>query len=377
MFDSQQPVSSSPFVRQWEDTRSEVLNAVEGVGESGSYILGERVRCFEQKIAAHCGRAHAVGCASGLDAIELALRVLGLRPGDKVLTTPLSAFATTLAIVRAGGRPVFVDTDELGLMDLDLADRALERDGEIRFVVPVHLYGHCLDIGRLMDIQSRHGISVIEDCAQALGAAHDGRPAGSVARVATLSFYPTKNLGALGDGGALVTDDAEIAELARRHRDYGQGAKFEHLHMGMNSRLDEVHAAVLEKVFLPRLEDWNARRAEVAHRYLEGVSNHDVRPLPVRRGFRSSWHLFPVRVPGDRRAAFRAHLDAGGVPTAVHYPALIPDQPALSSVPHDVVGTVERARALTEEEVSLPIHAYLLDSEVERVVQLVNEWRAA
>ena len=185
--------------------------------------------------------------------IELALRVLGLQPGDKVLTTPLSAFATTLAIVRAGGHPVFVDTDEQGLLDLDLADDALQQDAEIRFMVPVHLYGRCLDMGHLMDIQSRHGIPVIEDCAQALGAAHDGRPAGSVGRVATLSFYPTKNLGALGDGGALVTDDPEVAELAGRLRDYGQSAKFEHVHMGMNSRLDELHAAVLEDVFLPRL----------------------------------------------------------------------------------------------------------------------------
>jgi dTDP-3-amino-3,4,6-trideoxy-alpha-D-glucose transaminase len=353
------------------------LNAVESVGESGRYVLGERVRCFEERIAARCGRAHAVGCASGLDAIELGLRVLGLQPGDKVLTTPLSAFATTLAIVRAGGRPVFVDTDELGLLDLDLAASTLEHDDEIRFVVPVHLYGRCLDLRRLRDIQSRHGISVIEDCAQALGAAHDGRPAGSVAQVATLSFYPTKNLGALGDGGALVTDDPELAELARGLRDYVQGAKFEHLHLGMNSRLDELHAAVLEQAFLPRLEDWNARRAEVAHRYLEEVSNPDVRPLPVRHGFQSSWHLFPVRVPRDRREAFRAHLEAGGVSTAVHYPTLIPSQPALSSVPHDVVGSVERARTLTEEEVSLPIHAYLLDWEVERVVQVVNEWRAA
>jgi dTDP-3-amino-3,4,6-trideoxy-alpha-D-glucose transaminase len=376
MSDSQQPVSSSPFIRQWEDTRSDVLNAVAAVGESGWYILGERVRRFEEKIAAYCGRTHGVGCASGLDAIELALRVLGLRPGDKVLTTPLSAFATTLAIVRAGGRPVFVDTDEFGLLDLDLADQALEHDSEIRFLVPVHLYGRCLDIGRLTDIQSRHGIPVIEDCAQALGAAHDGRPAGSVGLVARRSFYPTKSLGALGDGGALVTDDPEVAELAGRLRDYGQGAKFEHLHIGMNSRLDELHAAVLEDVFLPRLEEWNTRRAEVAGRYLEGISNPDVRPVPTSRGFQSSWHLFPVRVPEDGRAAFRAHLEAGGVPTAVHYPTLIPSQPALSSVPHEVIGTVERARALTEEEVSLPIHAYLLDWEVERVVQLVNEWRA-
>ncbi len=376
MSDSPQPVPSSPFVRQWEDTRSDVLNAVESVGESGWYVLGERVRCFEERIAASCGRAHAVGCASGLDAIELALRVLGVRPGDKVLTTPLSAFATTLAIVRAGGRPVFVDTDEYGLMDLDLADRALEKDAEIRFVVPVHLYGRCLDIGRLTDIQAHHGITVIEDCAQALGAAHDGRPAGSVGLVATLSFYPTKNLGALGDGGALVTDDPQVAELASRFRDYGQGAKFEHLHIGMNSRLDELHAAVLEEAFLPRLEGWNTRRAEVARRYLGGLSHPEVRPVPVRPGFQSSWHLFPVRVSADRRAAFRAHLEAGGVGTAVHYPTLIPSQPALSSVPHDVVGTVEQARSLTEEEVSLPIHPYLLDSEVERVVQLVNEWRA-
>ena len=355
-------------VRGVERGRSRRRERLVHTGRAGSSLRGED--------GGPLWPGHAVGCASGLDAIELALRVLGLRPGDKVLTTPLSAFATTLAIVRAGGRPVFVDTDEFGLLDLDLVDRTLEDDAEIRFVVPVHLYGRCLDLERLRDIQSRRGIPVIEDCAQALGAAHDGRPAGSVALVATLSFYPTKNLGALGDGGALVTDDPELAELASRLRDYGQGAKFEHLHVGMNSRLDELHAAVLDEVFLPRLEEWNARRAEVAGRYLEELSNPDVRPLWVRPDFRSSWHLFPVRVPADHRAAFRAHLEKGGVRTAVHYPTLIPSQPALSSVPLEVVGTVERALAMTEEEVSLPIHAYLWDSEVERIVQLANEWRA-
>ena len=141
-------------------------------------------------------------------------------------------------------------------------------------------------------------------------------------------------------------------------------------------RLDELHAAVLEEVFLPRLEEWNVHRAVVAGRYLEELSNSDVRPVPVRPDFRSSWHLFPVRVPADRRAAFRAHLEKGGVRTAVHYPTLIPSQPALSSIAHEVVGPLERAQALTEEEVSLPIHPYLLDSEVERIVHLVNEWRA-
>jgi dTDP-3-amino-3,4,6-trideoxy-alpha-D-glucose transaminase len=193
--------------------------------------------------------------------------------------------------------------------------------------------------------------------------------------VATFSFYPTKNLGALGDGGALVTDDPEVAELARQLRDYGQRAKFEHVHLGMNSRLDELHAAVLEEAFLPRLKGWNERRAEVASVYLERLDSPGVVPLPVRKGFQSSWHLFPVRVSKDQRSVFRDHMEAAGVHTAVHYPMLIPAQPALASIPHEIAWPLEEARRLAEDEVSLPIHAYLLDSEVGQVVERVNEWR--
>ena len=207
------------FKRQWADTGEFVLEAVRRVGESGWYVLGGEVASFERTLAARVGRGHAIGCASGLDAIEIGLRASGVMPGTKVLTTPLSAFATTLAILRARAVPVFVDVDEHGLLDLDLCRTALASDPAIRAMVPVHLFGHALDLNVLTELRDRFELTVVEDCAQAIGAVHAGQQVGSVGQAAALSFYPTKNLGALGDGGAVTTDDAGIAARCRSLRE--------------------------------------------------------------------------------------------------------------------------------------------------------------
>ena len=374
MSSEQNSVPSAPFLRQWEETVEEVLAAVRAVGESGWYILGERVASFEAAVAERFGVARGVGCASGLDAIEIALRAAGLGPGEPVLTTPLSAFATTLAVVRAGGVPVFVDVDESGLIDLERAEEALQDRDDLRFFLPVHLYGHPLNLEHLEKLRDRHDLTIVEDCAQAIGAGRGGRGVGTVGAAAAVSFYPTKNLGALGDGGALLTDDEALAERAASLRDYGQAAKFEHVRLGMNSRLDELHAAVLEEVYLPRLERWNARRGEIACRYVGGIDHPFVRSLPAPEGRRSVWHLFPVRVPHAGRDDFREHMASEGIGTQVHYPHPIPDQPALSDVEYETVGDLETARSLTRELVSLPIHPYLEDDEVERVIEAVNSW---
>ena len=204
----------NPFDRQWEDVGADVIAAVERVGKSGRYILGPEVAAFESKLARFVEAKHAVGCASGLDAIEIGLRALGLRRGEEVLTTPLSAFATTLAIIRAGGAPVFVDTDETGLLDLERARQCLEERPALRFFVPVHLFGQSLDLGRLQALKDEHGLQVVEDCAQALGASWCDRQVGGVGQVAALSLYPTKNLGALGDAGAVFTNDDGLADEA-------------------------------------------------------------------------------------------------------------------------------------------------------------------
>jgi dTDP-4-amino-4,6-dideoxygalactose transaminase len=370
------PILLNDFQRQWTATATDVMSAVGSVGESGWYILGKQVEAFERDLGTWVQRRHAIGCANGLDAIEIALRALGLQPGQKVLTTPLSAFATTLAVLRAGGVPVFVDVDATGLLDLDLAERELKRDPSLKFLLPVHLFGQAQDLDRLQAIAAS-GVHVIEDMAQAIGARSGKRQVGSVGRISATSFYPTKNLGALGDGGAMFTDDDALAGTCRALRDYGQTAKYVHDQQGLNSRLDELHAAILGKAFLPRLEGWTARRAQVAAKYLAGMRNAAVTPLPAPRGSTSVWHLFPVQVAASKRAAFAQHLKQAGVHTAVHYPRIIPDQGALRGVPFEVRGELPRARALADGELSLPIHPFLTDVEVQRVIDAVNAWAAA
>ncbi|MDX6567905.1 MAG: hypothetical protein QOH15_483 [Gaiellales bacterium] len=369
------PVQLADFKRQWSSIREPALAAVDRVGESGWLILGTEVAAFERDLAGACGVAHVVGCANGLDAIEIALRAAGIGKGDRVLTTPLSAFATALAIIRAGAEPVFVDVDASGLLDLDLAEQALSDDPAIRAVVPVHLFGHAQDLDRLEAMATTHGAAVIEDCAQAIGARSHGRPVGSVGIAGATSFYPTKNLGALGDGGAVLTRDAGIAESARGLRDYGQSAKYVHDRLGLNSRLDELQAAVLRDALLPELTAGTARRVAIADRYRREITTPDLVHPPIPHGSASVWHLFPVLSRGDREA-FRAHLDAHGVGNAVHYPVLMSDQQALrEAFPNASHGPLPFADRFARQEISLPLHAYLSDDEVERVIAACNDWQ--
>lgn len=362
------------FARLWADIGPDVLAATSAVGESGWYVLGREVSEFEREFAAYSHVDHVVGCASGLDAIELGLRSLGLQPGDKVLTTPMSAFATTLAIVRAGGVPVFCDTDQNGLLDLDRAEQAFERDAQLRHCVPVHLYGHVLDLDRLEALQRRYQLRIVEDMAQAVGGHWRSRSVGSVGQVSATSFYPTKNLGALGDGGAVLTSDAGVDAACRRLRDYGQSAKYIHDVIGLNSRLDELQAALLRRALLPRLPKFTQRRREIAQAYLQGITNAKVRPLAPPAESASVWHLFPVLVDASQRTAFCDHLRARGVGSGLHYPVLIPDQKALLNTSFEVIGELDNARVLAAGQVSLPIHPYLDAAEVARVLAAVNDW---
>jgi dTDP-4-amino-4,6-dideoxygalactose transaminase len=363
------------FARQWQVIGADCMKAVERVGQSGWYVLGREVSAFETQLAEFCGVRHAVGCANGLDAIEIALRAMGLQRGQKVLTTPLSAFATTLAIHRAGGEPVFVDIDSSGNLDLDLAEKALVADRNIRFIVPVHLFGHSVDLDRLQTLRDRFDLQVVEDAAQAIGASFKGRAVGSVGQAATLSFYPTKNLGALGDGGALLTNDSELARRFLNLRDYGQSAKYVHDALGLNSRLDELHAAVLNQAMLPRLATWLQRRVEVAAQYVSGIQNERVTVVTPVDGSSSSWHLFPLRVRNGLRDALISHLKAQNIQSGIHYPMIIPDQVAMAQCPqYRQEGILGMARAFASEEVSLPIHPFLSDAEVNRVILAVNSW---
>ncbi len=344
------------------------------IGASGWYILGREVREFEEELARYWGLPHVIGVASGLDAIEISLKALGCGPGDKVLTTPLSAFATALAILNLGAVPVFVDTDAWGEIDLDACRRVLETRDDLRYFVPVHLYGHALDAGKLQELRDSFHCRMVEDCVQSIGAYCDGTPTGSAGQMSALSFYPTKNLGAMGDGGAVLTGDAELAQRARMLRDYGQGAKYRHEMVGYNSRLDELHAGLLRRVSLKRLPGWTEARRRIAAAYLAGIRNPEICVPGAPPGSQSCWHLFPVLVDPSRKKDFMGWLNAHEIGCGEHYPIAIPDQPAMAGVAFEVAGQLANARRICRSEVSLPIHPYLRDDEVDRVIDACNTW---
>jgi len=351
-------VQANDFRRQWEDLREDALAAFESVGASGWYVLGEEVRAFERELAWRWGFPNAAGVASGLDAIEISLRALGCGPGDRVLTTPISAFATTLAIVKIGAVPVFVDTDANGLIDL----QRCKEIRDVRFCVPVHLYGFPLDADALRRLRDENGLMIVEDCAQSIQTKWI-----TAGQIAATSFYPTKNLGVMGDGGAVLTRDKALDARVRALRDYGQTTKYHHYFIGYNSRLDELQAAYLRRACLPRLERWTSRRREIAAAYLKGIQNPGVCLPTPPQGSEPSWHLFPVWVSPERRESFARRLKLG-----IHYPVAIPDQPAMIGVPFEAPGGFENARRLCASEVSLPIHPYLRDDEVTEVIAAVN-----
>jgi dTDP-3-amino-3,4,6-trideoxy-alpha-D-glucose transaminase len=367
-------IPANDFHRQWLEIQEDAVAAFRKVGESGWYILGKEVREFETALAANWGVEHAVGVASGLDAIEISLKILGCMPGDPVLTTPLSAFATTLAILKVGAVPLFIDVDQRGLLDLDRCRDLFWRRPDIRFFVPVHLYGHALDVAALRSLRQEFGVHIVEDCAQSIGARFGGQATGTAGQFAATSFYPTKNLGALGDGGAILTANPEWRAQAAALRDYGQTAKYRHELIGYNSRLDELQAALLHRVMLPRLSGWIERRRAIAARYLAGIAHPEVHSPGAPPGSESTWHLFPVLVPPHRKAAFMEHLKTSGVQPAEHYPVIIPDQPVMAHAVFDLAGDCATARRFAASEVSLPIHPYLAGEEVARVIEVVNAW---
>jgi dTDP-4-amino-4,6-dideoxygalactose transaminase len=364
-------VPANDFAAQWEEIRDDALGALERVGTSGWVVLGAEVRAFEEELARWWGVEHAVGVASGLDAIEIALRCTGIGAGDRVLTTPLTAFATTLAILRVGAQPVWCDVDGSGSLDLEVADAVLAADSAIRALVPVHLYGHPLDPAALAALAERHDVVLVEDCAQSAGAQRAGGPTGTAGVVAATSFYPTKNLGALGDGGALLTDDPRIAEQARTLRNYGQAERYRHVELGLNSRLDEAQAAILRSAMLPRLDGWLARRAEISARYTTALAGSAFAPVLPTGGV-SAGHLFPVIVLDGDPEAERARLAAAGIGVGRHYPLLCPDQPAAHGL-GETVGDLAVARRIADREVSLPLHPHLDDAAVERVIAVCLE----
>ena len=369
-------ILQNDFKRQWDSVEGSVLEAVRRVGASGWYILGREVDAFERELAQFWGCSHGIGTGNGLDALEIGLRCLGLQAGEKVLTTPLSAFATTLAILRAGGVPVFVDVDDFGAIDLAQCREVITKDRSIRFLVPVHLYGFPLPLDELARLKADFDLRIVEDCAQSIGASFGGIRAGTIGQVAATSFYPTKNLGALGDAGAILTNDPALAESARSLRNYGQSSHYVHSALGLNSRLDEMHAAVLRSAFLPKLGEWTEARRRTATRFLEGIAHPAIRLPSPKPAMAPAWHLFPVVVAEGLRDRLGDHLKSCGITTGIHYPRIISEQTALLKGSWHQAVEPKNARRFAEGELSLPIHPFLTDSEVEAVIAACNSWKA-
>ena len=349
--------------RAHAEIRAELDAAVARVLDRNWFILGPEVEGFERAFAAACGARCAVGCASGTDAITLALRALGVRPGDEVIVPALTAAPTAGGVVAAGATPVFADVDPC-TRTLDPTSVAAAITPRTRALLPVHLYGRPADMDALGEIAARWGLLLVEDAAQAHGARRRGRPAGSLGAAACFSFYPTKNLGALGDGGIVTTDDPAVAERLRRLRHHGQSARYRHDEHSGNSRLDELQAALLAAK-LPHLERWNADRRAQAARYRELLADAPVRLPPADDGAAAScWHLFVVE--SDDRETLRARLAAAGVGTDVHYPTPVHLQPAYAAYGRGP-GSLPVSERLAATVLSLPLFPGLTAAEQQQV----------
>jgi dTDP-4-amino-4,6-dideoxygalactose transaminase len=343
-----------------------VREAIDRVIHRGWFILGPEVEAFEAEFAAASGAAHAVGVGSGTDALALTLRAARIGPGAEVITAPMSAAFSALAIMMAGATPVFADIDP-DRLTLDPAATEAAVTPRTAAIMPVHLYGQPADMAAIAAIASRHKLAVIEDACQAHRATSDGRPVGTFGIAGAFSFYPTKNLGALGDAGAVVTNDAALAERIRRLRNGGQTTRYLHVEFGVNSRLDELQAAIL-RARLPWLAGWTARRRALAARYRKGLASAAV-GVPPECDPGHVYHLFPVMTP--RRDAFQAHLAKRGVGTLVHYPVSIPKQAAFRGIAKTECPVSEQVAA---EVCSLPLHPQLTDEDVDVVTAAIQAW---
>ena len=353
---------------EWAEVGPEMRSAAERVLASGRYVLEEEVDAFERAFAAACGARHCVGVGNGTDALSLTLRAWGIGPGDEVLVPALTAMATWMAVAGMGARPVPVDVDDrtLGMDPQSLDDAVSPR---ARAVIPVHLYGTPVDMERVGAVARSHGLRVLEDAAHAHGASLNGRPVGALGDAAAFSFYPTKNLGAVGDGGAIVTDDEALADRLRILRNYGSGERDRPALVGVNSRLDAVQAAVLHSK-LAHLEDWNERRRATARRYLDALSDLPGLATPSwPAGADPVWHLFVVR--SADRDELAARLRQRGIGSAVHYPVS-----AVDTVPFadwGARGAAPRARRAAARVLSLPCHPHLTTTAEQRVIESVRD----
>lgn len=369
-------VAEIPFVdlkAQYATLREEILAAIADVLDGMQLFLGPRQRAFEADFARYCEAAACVSVSNGTDALELALRALGVGPGDEVITQPNSFIATAEGISAAGATPVFVDVDE-HTATLDPALLEARITPRTKAIIPVHLYGRPTDMDGILAVARKHGLRVIEDACQAHGATYRGRRAGSLGDMACFSFYFSKNLGAYGEGGAITTNDPELAERARLYRDHGSRIRYEHEIVGRNARMDEMQAAILG-VKLAHLDGWNQRRRSNAAQLSQALAGTSVElPQPGGDDICEVFHLYVVRHP--ERDALKQFLADRGIATGIHYPRPIHLQPAYADLGH-APGDFPVSERLSATVLSLPMYAELTDEQIAHIADAVRAFDAA
>jgi dTDP-4-amino-4,6-dideoxygalactose transaminase len=361
---------------QHKHIREEVLAEIVRVVDSQKFILGEDVKKLEGEVAAYCATKHAIGCASGSDALILALMALDVRAGDEVLTSPYTFFATAGAISRVGAAPVFVDVDEGTFnLDVELVKKALAAHPKIRAIIPVHLFGGCADMDPIMEIAAERGIPVIEDAAQSIGSEYKGRRAGSIGHIGCFSFFPSKNLGCYGDGGIMTTNDAALAERLAALRVHGGKKKYYHEWIGMNSRLDALQAAVL-RVKLRYLDGWSTGRAKNAEHYRSQLAKLGVSVTPLMPAEYQTRHIYnQFVIRSANRNSLQSHLREQGIGTEVYYPIPLHLQPCYAFLGHKT-GDFPVSEKLATESLALPVHSELPADDLEYVCDTIRTFYA-
>jgi dTDP-4-amino-4,6-dideoxygalactose transaminase len=350
-----------------QDLAPEILRAWAEILQNAAFVGGVEVTGFENEFAAYIGTTHCVGLANGTDALRLALHALGVGTGHEVITVPHTFIATTEAVTQVGARPVFVDVDDrTGTMDVARVEAAITP--RTRAILPVHLYGQCADMDALLEIAARHDVMVVEDACQAHGASYKGRKAGSMGHAAAFSFYPGKNLGACGEGGAVTTNDSTVAARLRMLREHGQRVKYVHAMEGYNARLDTLQAAAL-RIKLAHLDRWNEQRRAAARRYQEQLAGLDLKVPEEAEGRRHVWHLFVVRV--SERDSLQRELEAAGIGWGFHYPIPLHLQEAYTGFGHKR-GDFPNAEAWASSGVSLPMFPGMSEEQIGAVCDVVR-----
>jgi len=354
------------LVTQYKQLKPEMDKAIQRVLDSGYFIMGPELKALENEVADYLGAKHTVGCASGTDALQVSLMAADIGPGDEVITTPFTFVATVEVIALLGAVPVYVDIDPVSyIIDPDQIEAAITE--KTKAIIPVHLYGQTAPMEQIMEIADKHNLVVIEDTAQAIGAERHGQKAGTFGTMGCISFFPSKNLGAYGDAGMVVTDDAELAEKVRMVTKHGSKVKYQHELLGVNSRLDALQAAIL-RVKLPHLNEWNAKRAQLAEKYKAGITAKDVTLPQTLSGNNHIYHQFSIQVPD--RDDFQEYLKEKGIPTAIHYPIPLHKQPAFKSIGRNTGVAV--CDEVSEHIISLPIYPEMPESDQSLVIETIN-----